>query len=128
MGAGILPAGASPQNKQLLRILRAAAIVEYLDKRGYTAGLRKWEAHSQPAPDTNPKPTNGIDGAYAGFLLLHGSERFLLAIPYWFLVPAMAICAWSSWLGWSNRFSLRTLLIGMTVVAALLGLVVWAAR
>jgi hypothetical protein len=47
-------------------------------------------------------------------------------VPYWFLVPTLAGLAATPWLRW--RFSLRTLLIGMTVVAVLLGAVVWAVK
>jgi hypothetical protein len=49
-----------------------------------------------------------------------------LAIRYWFLVFLGVVLAGLSWLRW--RFSLRTLLIGMTVVAAILGLGIWTAN
>ncbi len=42
-------------------------------------------------------------------------------VPYWFLVLMFATLAAVPWIRWSSRFSLRTLLIGMTVVAVLLG-------
>jgi hypothetical protein len=47
-----------------------------------------------------------------------------LAIPYWFLVIAAAMCAATPLLRW--RFSLRTLLIATTLVALLLGAIVYA--
>lgn len=47
-------------------------------------------------------------------------------VPYWFLVPTSAGLAATPWLRW--RFSLRTLLIGMTVVAVLLAAVFWAVK
>ena len=49
-----------------------------------------------------------------------------LVLPYWFMTLLLSTFAVAPWIRWSNRFSLRTLLIGMTVVAALLGAVVWA--
>jgi hypothetical protein len=57
-----------------------------------------------------------------GFQLLADWTSVLL--PDWFLVLFTAALASVPWLRF--RFSLRTLLIGMTVVAAVLGLLVWA--
>ena len=45
--------------------------------------------------------------------------------PYWFWCLMAAPLAVVPWLKWSNRFSLRTLLIATTLVALLLGLFVW---
>jgi hypothetical protein len=48
------------------------------------------------------------------------------AIPHWFaamLCVGMAAAAWFRW-----RFSLRTLLIATTLIAVVLGLIVWAVR
>jgi hypothetical protein len=49
-----------------------------------------------------------------------------VAAPHWFLLLVAATVAAMPWTRW--RFSLRTLLIGMAVVAAGLGLIVWAAK
>jgi hypothetical protein len=49
-------------------------------------------------------------------------------IPHWFPILMFALAGilpWLAWLPW--RFSLRTLLIAMTLVAILLGLIVYAA-
>ncbi len=51
-----------------------------------------------------------------------------LAIPDWVLVGSTSLIGVLPWIQWSNRFSLRTLLIAITLVAVLLGLVVYAAR
>jgi hypothetical protein len=48
-------------------------------------------------------------------------------VPLWSLVLVMGATATLPWIPWSNRFSLRTLLIAMTLVAAVLGLIVYAA-
>jgi hypothetical protein len=51
------------------------------------------------------------------------------SVPHWFLVLLSATIASAPWvrqLKW--RFSLRTLLIAMTLVAVLLGAVVWAVK
>jgi hypothetical protein len=51
------------------------------------------------------------------------------SVPYWFLVVISAAIGGVSWLPWwPNRFSLRTLLIATTLVAVVLGLIVWATR
>jgi hypothetical protein len=53
----------------------------------------------------------------------------LLIIPHWFPVlffGAMATCTWLPWFDW--RFSLRTLLIATTIVALLIGAIVYAVR
>jgi hypothetical protein len=41
-------------------------------------------------------------------------------------IPFAALAA-APWLRWSNRFSLRTLLVATTLVAVVLGLIMWAA-
>jgi hypothetical protein len=66
-----------------------------------------------------------------GFKYLHSPPPSLISVtfPDWFLVSVFATVAVLPWirkLSW--RFSLRTLLIATTLVAVMLGLVVWAAR
>jgi hypothetical protein len=56
-----------------------------------------------------------------------GYSGGVVALPYWFAVFVSAISASAPWLtrlDW--RFSLRTLLIATTLVAVVLGLIVWA--
>lgn len=51
-----------------------------------------------------------------------------ISLPYSTLIlPILALTA-VPWLPWSTRFNLRTLLIATTVVAMVLGLIVWASR
>jgi hypothetical protein len=59
-----------------------------------------------------------------GFATQQYSNVVEFEVPYWFLFLVAVSIAASPWLHW--RFSLGTLLIGMTVVAAVLGAVVWA--
>jgi hypothetical protein len=56
-----------------------------------------------------------IDGRYIRF-------------PHWFPVAVSAIFAAIPWVAWSARFSTRTMLIGMTIIAVLLGAIVYAVR
>jgi hypothetical protein len=49
-------------------------------------------------------------------------------LPYWFLVLMSVLLALAPWLSWPKQFSLRTLLIVMTVAAIGLGLAVYVLR
>jgi hypothetical protein len=49
-----------------------------------------------------------------------------LILPLWFAVSVTSLTSATPWLRW--RFSLRTLLIATTLVAVVLGAIVWAAR
>jgi hypothetical protein len=49
-----------------------------------------------------------------------------VSVTYWLLVPAAIVVSVMPWM--ERRFSLRTMLIAMTVLAVLLGLAVWAGR
>jgi hypothetical protein len=53
-------------------------------------------------------------------------ERYSYMAPDWFVLMVLATLATAPWLHW--RFSLRTLLIATTLVAVVLGLIVWAVR
>jgi hypothetical protein len=58
-----------------------------------------------------------------------GLGTCVFAAPHWFLILlALGVAAipWLPW--WSKRFSLRTLLIAITLVAVVLGLIVYATR
>jgi hypothetical protein len=48
--------------------------------------------------------------------------------PHWIAVCVSGGCAAVPWLAWSRRFSLRTLLVAMTVIAMGLGVIVYAMR
>jgi hypothetical protein len=50
-------------------------------------------------------------------------------VHYWFVVMLFALltaCPWLPW--WSKRFTLRTLLLATTLIAVVLGLIVWSVR
>jgi hypothetical protein len=61
-----------------------------------------------------------------GFELVNYWNPFAFAIPFWFLVPVFACGAMLPWLRW--QFNLRALLTATTVVAVVLGVMVYAAR
>jgi hypothetical protein len=52
----------------------------------------------------------------------------ILFAPYWFPVLISGVLAAVPWMRWTTRFSLRTLLIATTLVALVLGLIVWASH
>jgi hypothetical protein len=56
----------------------------------------------------------------------NGSTSYELSLPYWLLVLTSAAFGAIPWIHW--RFSVRTLLIATTLVAVMLGLIVYAAR
>jgi hypothetical protein len=51
-----------------------------------------------------------------------------IIVPHGLGAMVFAMLATAPWIRWSSRFSLRTLLIATTLVALVLGLIVWAAR
>jgi hypothetical protein len=51
---------------------------------------------------------------------------FGMVLPYWFLILSVVVLAGLPWLTLSKRFSLRTLLFVTTIVAVLLGAIVYA--
>ena len=80
-----------------------------------------WSLHSYPIEEMVSKE----------FMTGRGLPTFelgpgLLLLPYWFLVLSCAVGIAVPW--FSYRFSLRTLLIAMTLIAVVLGLIVWLSR
>ena len=57
-----------------------------------------------------------------GFRWITGRNPVQVSVPYWFTIVLVTMCAAAPWAPWSRRFSLRSLLIGMTAVAVVLGL------
>jgi len=64
-------------------------------------------------------------GARSRFGAYHETGFSSLQVPHWFLALFVATIGAMPWIGWSNKYSLRTLLIAMTLVAVVLGLIVW---
>ena len=65
---------------------------------------------------------------YLGFDFSRNAGGYAIHLPFWFAILIVVCCGYSPWLPWSKRFSLRTLLIATTLVAAVLGLIVAALR
>jgi hypothetical protein len=72
-------------------------------------------------PKTKPNLMAGVWGRFA-YIYERGPG---VIVPDWFLIGVAAALSAAPWIRWPNRFSLRTLLITTTLVAWLLGLIVW---
>jgi hypothetical protein len=60
---------------------------------------------------------------HLGFCISREANISFIYFPYWFSILLVTTLAALPWLRW--RFSLRTLLIATTLVAVVLGLIVW---
>jgi len=69
-----------------------------------------------------------FDKNVLGFYFGRKGRESRVDVPHWFCVLVITIIGTAPWRFDGCRFSLRTLLIGMTVVAVVLGLVLWALR
>src|SRR6476469_5066865 len=92
-----------------------------------------YHGHVQPPRETPGWTYSRFDDSshslhwYRGVVWPWTNRRDMAVLPYWFLVSLSVIFAVGPWirqLRW--RFSLRTLLIATTLVAVVLGLIVWA--
>jgi hypothetical protein len=70
-------------------------------------------------------PHDSPIGFYAAW---QSASEWVVQVPHWFLVLISATLAAVPWIRWSSRFSLRTLLIVTTLVAVVLGLIVYVTR
>jgi hypothetical protein len=57
-----------------------------------------------------------------------GADGRIIAAPFWMVVASGGTLAILPWAPWSKRFSLLTLLIATTLVAAILGVIVILTR
>jgi len=75
----------------------------------------------------SPGPADTFyDNDVLGFYLKRGPASLRLDVPYWFLVLLASALAALPWLPrWSKRFSLRAMLIAITLIAVGLGAVAW---
>jgi hypothetical protein len=87
-----------------------------------------WEFQSYPAASRSyGLVTDNLAGkSFLGSRWVHSMGCYETDMPFGMLTFAATATSFVPWLPW--RFSLRTLLIGTTVVTAVLGLIVWAAR
>ena len=58
---------------------------------------------------------------------IFGDRTTYATVPIWMLGALAIVLATVPWIRWSARFTTRTLLIATTLVAVVLGIIVWAA-
>jgi hypothetical protein len=77
---------------------------------------------------SEPITGSGLPFGNHGFGFGHYAQDMTtrVFVPYWFPELVAAICAVVPWVPWSRRFSVRTLLCATTIVAVLLGAIVYA--
>ena len=59
------------------------------------------------------------------FFMYRSVNGLIVGFPACVLAVGFGVLAATPWIRWSNRFGLRTLLMAMTLVAVVLGLIVW---
>ena len=90
---------------------------------------REWYYARQPAIEYFPSSSSELETVKRNLLTFSLPSSQSGTMPHWFLVALSALSATfaaAPWIRW--RFSLRTLLIATTLVALVLGLVMWAIR
>jgi hypothetical protein len=88
---------------------------------------RTWRIRSEPFiwPDLNDHWNEGILHGL-GFQLNNSPDRFFAAVPHWFLITLGGLLAMAIALNRKRQFSLRMLLIATTLIAGVLGLMVYS--
>jgi hypothetical protein len=59
---------------------------------------------------------------------MHTKNVDQIFLPYWLLISSFGVIATAPWIHWSERFSLRTLLIAITLVSLILGTFIWLSQ
>ena len=83
-------------------------------------GRAQWPVDEWRASESHKKDLPASPLGFGGRIW---PARFLLFVPYWFLVLIVTCFVAAPWVAY--RFSLRTLLIAMTLIAVGLGAVIW---
>ena len=86
----------------------------------YVTNALPWDFQSYPA--------KGWPNAHWKFTTTAPWPHGWIVLPYPLAVVFASLAAFAPWVRWSSHFSLRALLIATTLVAVVLGLVVWGVR
>jgi hypothetical protein len=78
--------------------------------------------------ESQPPVTLEWNVSFLGLNFFGPGSVWILEVPYWLTVLPTVVLAAAPWFPWSKGFSLRTLLIATTLVAVVLGLVVYTSR
>jgi hypothetical protein len=112
-----------------LQIGRKIVIAGCFSSQGQLGIVKRW-----PYSDWNGRLlylSRSIDGEKrrqnrSQFYMTPLGGDFWAGVPHWFMVLSSALIAGMPW--WRWRFSLGTLLIATTLIAVVLGAIIWAAR
>jgi hypothetical protein len=85
-----------------------------------------WSTGNNPSPCLDEDCSFSVNAPTWGFHFNLRPEDISLAMPHWFLILLSMSFSALPWIRW--RFNLRTLLIATTLVAVVLGLIVYATR
>lgn len=115
--------GLTPKSGFMVFSLRGMLLVNRINDFGggeRKVQLSKWFVDSYPPGNAFWLPYHVADAATLGFLFRsYPNGSFFVAVPYWFmLIMSSCIAAMLHF----KRFSLRTILIAMTLVAIFLGI------
>lgn len=104
----------------IIESIRGVAFIKY------APGAPIVNGYGSSAPDPSRKPAGTFPtGTWGGFAFSTRSGGRVSAAPFWFLSLIAIAFTIGPWAQTIRRFSLRTLLMAITVVAVGLGLIVW---
>lgn len=81
-----------------------------------------WRLNSSPIEQIE---LSHLQDGFIGFKVIHDKRETGVQLPYWSAVAMAFVCSVIPWYRWKHRFSLRTLLITTTLIAILLGLIIY---
>jgi hypothetical protein len=110
----------------LLNISSDAGQLKYVDIRRNDISPTKFTIMSRRSDEIMKKVSGFDSNLVAGFGVRLAPNTWSIAVPHWFAVVLFATLATLPWIRW--RFTIRTLLIVTTLVAVVLGLIVWSLR
>jgi hypothetical protein len=95
----------------------------------YVPGAIVVNGYGSSVPERSRIPAGTFaKGTWGGFNFSIHPSGLIFAVPFWFLALIAIVFAIGPWIRTVRRFSLRTLLIATTLVAVVLGLIVWAVQ
>jgi hypothetical protein len=90
-----------------------------------TADPHRWWRHTHTGfPSYDLLNPEGQSVSKNWFQIMRWKDRTEVLIPYWFIALSSVAIASLTWIRW--RFNLCTLLIATTLVAVVLGVIVWS--
>jgi hypothetical protein len=114
---------------QLASIPGAGGIVIY--QQTSASSPQPWIRWSMPSAkfwDGGSGVPRPYSSGLLGYFDWKNQSDFMVVVPDWFLIVVTISGSTLPWLPFSKRFTLRTLLIATTLIALVLGAIVWTVR